>query len=84
MCKQRIRFLRYILSKNVDCRVFDTWKKKSVLSLIMSLIYIVRTKRSEPIILSISTRGAYYIAKILNLTHLNGEFSIGLQEEIWQ
>ena len=63
-------FLRYILSKNVDCRVFDTWKKKSVLSLIMSLIYIVRTKRSEPIILSISTRGAYYIAKILNLTHL--------------
>ena len=53
-------FLRYILSKNVDCRVFDTWKKKSVLSLIMSLIYIVRTKRSEPIILSISTRGAYY------------------------
>ena len=34
-------FLRYILSKNVDCRVFDTWKKKSVLSLIMSLIYIV-------------------------------------------
>lgn len=20
-------FLRYILSKNVDCRVFDTWKK---------------------------------------------------------
>ena len=63
-------FLRYIKSRGVQCKFYDTWGKHSIVSLLMSIFYIIMAKRDEPIILSISARGPYYMANICQLLHL--------------
>ena len=63
-------FLRYIKSRGVQCKFYDTWGKHSIVSLLMSMFYIIMAKRDEPIILSISSRGPYYMANICQLLHL--------------
>lgn len=63
--------LNYILDNGFDCDFLDIFGKKMVVSLFLSIFYILRNKKDTPIFLSVSHRGAFYIGLSCKLLHLN-------------
>lgn len=63
-------FLKYIMSRTNDVLFYDTWRRKSFVALVMSIYYILFSKPNTPIILSMSSRGPYWIAKFCLLCHI--------------
>lgn len=59
------------LQRNVKNLVFyDTWKKNHLTSLLMLFYYILKAKKDENVILSISFPGAFRIAQLFSLLHI--------------
>lgn len=64
-------FLKYILSRTKDVRFYDTFNKIPLVSFITSIVYILFAGKTTPVILSVSIKGPYWIAKTFRFFHIN-------------